>query len=433
MPRLESKKRNQFWEVLVQGNTTLVRFGSLGTDGKTVPHQFPDPQAAQADAQSRIASKLQVGYDLINPLPQAAKCPVNPELEAALLASPKNEETALVYADWLQNQGDPRGELIMVQHARAQAPSDKALAARERALFRAHWPHFWPRRFGELVRRPRANNRHPNDYCSAKWSCGFMSEVTIGHNLRPRYTLRELISELFEHPSARFLSKLTLGGTVIDDPRTFNEALSALLIARPRALSHLRMFDTERPVAWLDGLDPLYLALPRLRSLELIAWELNLGKPTLPHLEHLSVRAHKGGPKHLQAILREDWPDLYSLSVDLSLQPVPSAELRALRDGGRAPHLCDLSLRRTTGTASLLKSLVGSSCFERLELLDLSWGTLTDGDVDWLIDCADMFKHLSWLELSGNHISPKAMTKLQRAGIPVLSKIQYPGVAARGT
>ncbi|MBA3538368.1 MAG: TIGR02996 domain-containing protein, partial [Deltaproteobacteria bacterium] len=40
----------------------------------------------------------------------------NPKLEAAILADPDDTAAYLVYADWLQSRGDPRGELIVLQH-----------------------------------------------------------------------------------------------------------------------------------------------------------------------------------------------------------------------------------------------------------------------------------------------------------------------------
>lgn len=54
-------------------------------------------------------------------------------LLAAIAADPDDDEPRIVYADWLQQQGDPRGELIAVQCAVARRRSP-ALAAREREL-----------------------------------------------------------------------------------------------------------------------------------------------------------------------------------------------------------------------------------------------------------------------------------------------------------
>ncbi|HWO25567.1 MAG TPA: TIGR02996 domain-containing protein [Kofleriaceae bacterium] len=60
------------------------------------------------------------------------------DLLAAVYADPASDEPRLVYADYLQTRGDPRGELIILQIQRARGEgTDKALA-RERALLRKH-------------------------------------------------------------------------------------------------------------------------------------------------------------------------------------------------------------------------------------------------------------------------------------------------------
>jgi uncharacterized protein (TIGR02996 family) len=64
----------------------------------------------------------------------------NVGLEEAIRARLDDPEPFLVYADWLAQAGDPRGELIVVQHAlgdEALPPSEIArLRARERELMR---------------------------------------------------------------------------------------------------------------------------------------------------------------------------------------------------------------------------------------------------------------------------------------------------------
>jgi len=51
-------------------------------------------------------------------------------LLAAVLAAPADDGARLVYADWLLEQGDPRGELIQLECALVERPTDKALAKR---------------------------------------------------------------------------------------------------------------------------------------------------------------------------------------------------------------------------------------------------------------------------------------------------------------
>ncbi len=65
------------------------------------------------------------------------------DLHAAVVAAPADDAPRLVYADWLMQRGDPRGELIALQCAIARAdaadePIDPALLAREAVLVAAH-------------------------------------------------------------------------------------------------------------------------------------------------------------------------------------------------------------------------------------------------------------------------------------------------------
>jgi uncharacterized protein (TIGR02996 family) len=50
------------------------------------------------------------------------------DFEAAIIADTDDVGAYTVYADWLLERGDPRGELITVQLARETAPDDAALA-----------------------------------------------------------------------------------------------------------------------------------------------------------------------------------------------------------------------------------------------------------------------------------------------------------------
>lgn len=60
------------------------------------------------------------------------------ELLAAIYAAPDDLEPRRVYADWLQQQGDPRGEFIALQLARLEARGTAKLFARELELLSLH-------------------------------------------------------------------------------------------------------------------------------------------------------------------------------------------------------------------------------------------------------------------------------------------------------
>ncbi|HWO21093.1 MAG TPA: TIGR02996 domain-containing protein [Kofleriaceae bacterium] len=114
-------------------------------------------------------------------------------LEAAITSAPEEPGGYLVYADWLQLRGEPRGELIVVQRALATAPRDPTLRAREAALFAAH---------GDRLRGPLA---HVGD-ARVDWHCGFVRAIELGDWLAAASP--EELAALLLHASLQFLHRL---------------------------------------------------------------------------------------------------------------------------------------------------------------------------------------------------------------------------------
>src|SRR5688572_21924126 len=80
----------------------------------------------------------------VEPAPAPLVVHRNRELEDQIAEDPLAVEPYLVYADWLQAQGDPRGELIAVQHAEqlATTPAElRDLRARRDELVTRHRGH----------------------------------------------------------------------------------------------------------------------------------------------------------------------------------------------------------------------------------------------------------------------------------------------------
>jgi uncharacterized protein (TIGR02996 family) len=63
-----------------------------------------------------------------------------PDLLRAVIEHPEDDARRLVYADWLQQQGDPQGELIAVQIQLAHATASERgeLEARAKVLLDTH-------------------------------------------------------------------------------------------------------------------------------------------------------------------------------------------------------------------------------------------------------------------------------------------------------
>jgi uncharacterized protein (TIGR02996 family) len=187
----------------------------------------------------------------------------HPELAAAISCDLDDVAARLVYADWLTERGDPRGDLIAVQAALLDRPDDARLRDREARLLAAHRSHL----LGDLP--------DDDELVRARFHLGWLDEVWVG----PRDT-RELLAELATLESARFLRSLTVVTWQIDE--TF------AVFAAPSLRAHLvelRLGDTgivERVrLSWLDP-------SPRLARLDLRAHDVVLdGGPPLPSLRQL--------------------------------------------------------------------------------------------------------------------------------------------------
>jgi uncharacterized protein (TIGR02996 family) len=100
--------------------------------------------------------------------------PIEEAMLHAVYAAPDEDAPRLVYADWLQERGDPRGELIALQFARLRREPTRHALARERSLLKLH-RRTWLGPVWDLVyRTPIHWPRRPHDLV---WERGFLAEA----------------------------------------------------------------------------------------------------------------------------------------------------------------------------------------------------------------------------------------------------------------
>lgn len=151
---LEYGDRQARWEATLEGCVVEIA-RQLGDDSRLLidTHEFASPRQARefvADETSRllaagfVASRTGAGtarnhhgsasadawaspvegilgqLDSIAPTEQSRQS--NPELLALIRGDPENVESYLVYADWLQERGEPRGHLIALHHGARRNP-----------------------------------------------------------------------------------------------------------------------------------------------------------------------------------------------------------------------------------------------------------------------------------------------------------------------
>jgi uncharacterized protein (TIGR02996 family) len=192
---------------------------------------------------------------------------------AALRAAPHDAELLAVYADWLQTQGHPRGELIAVQRLAETTTSDADYVdarAQARALVLTH---------EELQPPTPGDDDDPERGRGvwATWSGGFVRELELlvddpspGAG-RPEFTdgptgWAELLAAIMAHPSLalveRVLLRFDLRGEPLDE---LTIALDVAIRGLARWRENASPGQSVQVVLWTQRL-PAYRAREHLRD-----------------------------------------------------------------------------------------------------------------------------------------------------------------------
>jgi uncharacterized protein (TIGR02996 family) len=298
--------------------------------------------------------------------------------EAALLErvcdDPDDDAPRLIYADWLDERGDPRGEFIRVQVALARLAGNDPSAARLRdreATLLARFHARWSERLKGV----------------AGWTefrRGFVETV----NIEARTFLRRA-ADLFRLAPVRHLRLLDVGSSlarVVDCPHLAR--LSGLTVYAQHIDESLTRALVESP--YLDGLRALNVGRNRVgdRGAERLAWS--------PRFRHLTA-------------------------LELSDNAVGDTGVRAVAESSNLGHLESLELRRNEVTRTGLGYLCASPALTRLRHVGLALNYV-GAPHDWTPPPAGAAS-LTSLDLSENGLTADA--------IPVLTALPGLGELAR--
>jgi uncharacterized protein (TIGR02996 family) len=411
-------RSHKYWEITLHGSSFAVRFGRIGSDGQRRTKEFATSEEARQEWERLIAAKLGGGYKLVyadgpdaaDGRPEAAQEARNPELEAAIFAEPEGSEPYLVYGDWLQDHNDPRGELIALQHALAQERDPGSFLRyrkAEQALLQRHGPYFYGERFQDHFHQAKI-----------EWRLGFFGSVEISSD-GDDGSAEQVVGLLFDVPSARFLQQLRLN--LRGGGETGYRGLTDLLASErwPRSLRRLALGDLgatgrREPACRLGELDRLGSALPGLASLQVSAARVSLGALPMPGLRALEVR--EAGASCVGAVASQVWPRLERLALWFGGESgVGVADMGPILDGTAVPALRHLALRGAGFGDALCRELVASRVLSQLEVLDLSYGSVSEDGAVALLGARDRLSTLRQLELEGNDLPRGLARRLERA------------------
>jgi uncharacterized protein (TIGR02996 family) len=291
-------------------------------------------------------------------------------LLAAVAADPDADAPRLVFADYLDEHGDPdRAEFIRVQcELAALRPDPRTTPERDER------PRFW----SLLARSDELEERHRRD-----WLGPVVGEFSV--------TFRRGFPGYVETTSAEFVARgaelFALAPTIDDVLFRSIEGEDADAVARCPAVARVRGMDVWAGEFGLGEAGAFARSphLAGLRRLELgntvgglrVGLGFLLGSGTLTGLESLGLAGK--GLRVQRVIELLTHPRAAGLRhIDLGRNELPDAVLRPLIDGTGPPHLARLGLADNWITDAGVSWLAGSPAMARLTDLDLSVNPIGD-------------------------------------------------------
>ncbi len=435
---------HKFWNIEQAGKSFTVTYGKIGSNGQTQVKKFPDEAKALKEHDKLVQEKLKKGYAETTSS-AAAPASLREALELALVAHPGDLASHMAYADYLEEQGDPLGELIRVQLALEDAGKPAAertkLQKQEKKLLKAH-ARAWLGDLAPFLLDQEGKKEHRASFKHVL-ARGWLDSVEA-----EEFGV-DFARALARAPQARLLRRLVLrddryvepdeyepGPDIPEDPD--GPQLHAL--TRSPYLGNVRVLVVGELLSPNEELSAreggfncqtageaavgLVRLMPRLEELRLLCRNVDGNQLfALKSFDNLRVLQLYHGTSYPLAKLAVN-PSLKQLThllfhphaLDDDKAYVRLNGVKALVRSAGLPALTHLQLRLSDMGDKGVKEIIDSGILKRLRVLDLRHGCITDKGAKLLADCPDL-KHLELLDLHRNNLTEAGIAALQATGV----------------
>ncbi len=411
--------------------------------------EFATEAKARDACEKQIRQKITRGYTEIEKptirgsrLKQsAAVARLHKPFLESIAKSPDDITEYMVYADWLLEQGDPRGEFIHLQlqlEDETVPQKDRAKLKQRESELTQEYATDW---LGDLAPEllageiPESNHRwRPQEQpYQHSFHRGFPGNLTV------MILLPEFAAKLKKSGVCRWLRQFVLRrvysanmlayefevfASLRNDSQSF-PGWEELVGTRFDNLRHFEVNEGGSKYSSAPGVERLIRKMPRLQSLELHAHELDTAaifKLKMPNLRSISI--HDAHEYDVQALSRNSsLQNLETISFfphALNPDDEPYLDVPHIQGICRSRHLQNvrhLWLRGTNFGDDGIKELIDSGFLLQLESLDLTYGSITDKGAE-LLAGVDL-SNLSQLTLDGNYLTRKGVRLLKNTGVPL--------------
>jgi len=414
-------KTKDAFKIALDGKQVTSTLGTTWSAGKPKQQSYATPEKAKLAYDKLVAAKRQAGFREVGEI-DVPTIPIarDEALEAAIREDRADPAPYLVYADWLQTQGSPVGEMIVFAHKKQQ-PRAKAIAKQlglpQPEMATMGW------RFG-LWQWLRLEN--DLDWMDGSWDpmpfvralfrsplCAVLEELRIGILRWDENDQPDVIAEAGRHGWAKDLARLHLGDVddTIDMAHHTIGDVGKLITKHFPNLTSLKLHSGDQ--SWRGGKE-----------------SFGIGGLELPRLKDLTIETCAMSSKRMKAVLGAKLPVLERLELWFggrdSEATAKIADVVPVLDGKLFPRVRHLGLRNCELVTDLVRLLPSRKLAKQLEVLDLSMGTMNDEDAGELAGAAAKFPALETLNVDDSWLSSAGLRALKAAfkGVKIVSKNQ---------
>jgi hypothetical protein len=337
----------------------------------------------------------------------------NGPLEAAIRNQSSGAER--VWADFLIQHGDVRGELAALHQAGKGPEAEAFLQARLELFFSAYDVNV-----GSEIR-------------GLQFETGVLREVALRRfDFESKVDLSELTSAVLNLPLMAFVDRLRFGLPSYESDNSWTKTFES--VCASKQAPHIREIhfndytyeDCELSWTPFGDFTGFWARVPMLEHFTLKAGVSGiLGDLSHAHLKSFVRESGGLSADEIESITAAHWPQLEKLEIwfgsnDYGAQG-NALFLAPLLTGQRVPKLKSLGLVNCEFVAESIAALATSTIVGQLERLDLSKGALIDQDVDVVLKHADALKHLKSIDFSGNQLGERASEIAKRLPQAILS------------
>ena len=406
----EGKQKNE-WQIEIASKSITTISGPRHSQQKTKKQAFGSPAKAKLAYDKLVAEKRDEGYRQVGEIDEPSiKIARNEELEAALRENHADTGPYLVYADWLQAQNSPVGEMIVFAHKKKQKQA--AAIAKKLGLPQPDLATFGSRMgLWQWLKLENAADWMDDKFDPIPLAkrlfgsplCAALEELRIGV-LRWDYNSKDVPAVLVEagrHGWAKDLARLHLG----DIPDDID-------------MDHHVIGDVGKVIS---------KSFPNLRWLKLHSgsqsWgsrgeTFGIGGFVLPKLEQLTIETCAMSSKRLKSLCAASFPALERLELWFGGREEATAKIAdvlPILDGNPFPRVRHLGLRNSRLVIDIVRLLPDRKVAKQLETLDLSMGTMNDEDAAELAESAAKFPALETLNVGQSYLSAAGIKLLKTA------------------